>query len=146
MTPWQPLPAEEQGAQPSAPLNNRANESRCQQVRSSPAGAGRTPAPGIREEKPVSLTLLHHRLPGCAVGFWGCGGGRAAPQGEEEEEEERGWGRIAGGSRGAARREDEPRSVGAEPRRGSSAAAEPRSTPQPLIKAPPVPPLPLTQS
>lgn len=63
-------------SEPAAPsrLNNRANESRCQRVRSSPACAGKGESQrrggGTEEEKPVSLTLLHHRRPGTAAAGW----------------------------------------------------------------------------
>lgn len=65
-------------SEPVAPsrLNNRANESRCQRVRSSPACAGKgesqRPGGGTEEEKPVPLTLLHHWRPGTAAA--GCRG------------------------------------------------------------------------
>lgn len=78
--------------------------------------------------------------------------GSAAPQGHgEEEEEERGWGRIAGGPGrgGRAGREGgraSPRSVDAEPWRGSSPACGASLHPSSANKASaaPVPPLPLT--
>lgn len=99
VAPSQPLPTAPR-AQPVAPLNNPANESCCQHVWSSQPARGRTPARGTREEKPVSLTLLHHRFPGCAVGEFGAAArGSAARQGHSEEEEERGRGPITGGSR-----------------------------------------------
>lgn len=66
-------PLELQRSEAAAPsrLNNPANESRCQRVRSSPARAGKGESQrrggGTEEEKPVSLTLLHHRRPGTAA-------------------------------------------------------------------------------
>lgn len=114
-----------------------------------PAPGRTTPAQGTREEKPVPLTLLHHRRPACTEGESGAAAGGewpAPPQGHrEEEEEERGRGCITAVLQGLAALTVGPRSVDAASR-GSSPACRALLHPSSVNKASaaPGPPLPLT--
>lgn len=73
VAPSEPLPLERR-AQPSAPLNNRANESLCQQVCSSPACTGKDPGGEtcFTDLAPSPPSWLRRGR------VWGCGGGRVA--------------------------------------------------------------------